>query len=49
LQELPQRADIVSIKAPLSAHTRHLIDDPALRLMKPTAFLINTARGGLAD
>jgi phosphoglycerate dehydrogenase-like enzyme len=49
LPELLQRADIVSINAPLSGQTRHLIDDQALRLMKPTAFLINTARGGLVD
>jgi len=49
LAELLQRADIVSINAPLSQGTRHLIDAPALRLMKPTAFLINTARGGLID
>lgn len=49
LPKLLQRADIVSINAPLSRDTRHLIDDQALRLMKPTAFLINTARGGLVD
>jgi D-3-phosphoglycerate dehydrogenase len=49
LAELLQRADIVSINAPLSQGTRHLIDAPALRLMKPTAFLINAARGGLID
>jgi D-3-phosphoglycerate dehydrogenase / 2-oxoglutarate reductase len=49
LPELLRRADIVSINAPLSRDTRHLIDDQALRLMKPTAFLINTARGGLVD
>jgi D-3-phosphoglycerate dehydrogenase / 2-oxoglutarate reductase len=49
LPELLRRADIVSINAPLSRDTRHLIDDQALRLVKPTAFLINTARGGLVD
>jgi D-3-phosphoglycerate dehydrogenase / 2-oxoglutarate reductase len=49
LPELLQRADIVSINAPLSGDTRHLIDDQALRLMKPAAYLINTARGGLVD
>lgn len=49
LPELLARADIVSINAPLSGSTRHLIDDQALRLMKPTAFLINTAQGGLVD
>jgi D-3-phosphoglycerate dehydrogenase len=49
LDALLQRADIVSINAPLAQDTRHLIDARALRLMKPTAFLINTARGGLVD
>jgi D-3-phosphoglycerate dehydrogenase len=49
LEELLQRADIVSINAPLSQGTRHLIDAHSLGLMKPTAFLINTARGGLVD
>ena len=49
LPELLQRADIVSINAPLSQDTRQLMDEQALRLMKPTAFLINTARGGLVD
>lgn len=49
LPELLQRADIVSINAPLSQDTRQLIDEPALRLMKPTAVLINTARGALVD
>jgi phosphoglycerate dehydrogenase-like enzyme len=44
LPELLRRADIVSINAPLSGETRHLIDDQALRLEKATAFLINTAR-----
>ena len=49
LPELLRCADIVSINAPLSRETRHLIDDQALRRMKPTAFPINTARGGLVD
>ncbi|MGQ4806673.1 Hydroxypyruvate reductase [Candidatus Entotheonellaceae bacterium PAL068K] len=49
LEELLQQADFVSINAPLQRQTRHLIDARALRLMKPTAFLINTARGDLVD
>jgi D-3-phosphoglycerate dehydrogenase len=49
LNDLLQRADIVSINAPLARDTRHLIDAQTLRLMKPTAFLINTARGDLVD
>jgi D-3-phosphoglycerate dehydrogenase / 2-oxoglutarate reductase len=49
LEELLQQADIVSLNAPLQRDTRHLIDAKALGLMKPTAFLINTARGDLVD
>ena len=49
LDELLRRADIVSINAPLGRDTRYLIDAQTLRLMKPTAFLINTARGDLVD
>ena len=45
---LPQ-ADIVSIHAPLTAETRHLIDARRLALMRPTAVLINTARGPVVD
>jgi glyoxylate reductase len=43
------RADVVSLHVPLVEGTRHLIDEAALRAMKPTALLINTARGGLID
>lgn len=49
LTELLQQADIVSINAPLQHDTRHLMDAAALRQMKPTAMLINTARGDLID
>ncbi|MCI0527549.1 MAG: phosphoglycerate dehydrogenase, partial [Nitrospira sp.] len=49
LEDLLRQSDFVSINAPLSASTSHLIDEKALSLMKPTAFLINTARGGLID
>ena len=49
LPDLLQHADIVSINAPLTRDTRELIDRTALSLMKPTAFLINTARGDLID
>jgi D-3-phosphoglycerate dehydrogenase / 2-oxoglutarate reductase len=47
--ELLARADVVSLHAPLLPATRHLVDDAAFRRMKPGAFLINTARGGLVD
>src|SRR3954447_9211030 len=49
LHELLDRADFVSLHTPLTPQTRHLIDAPALARMKPTAFLINTARGGVID
>jgi glyoxylate reductase len=44
-----READAVSIHVPLTAQTRHLIDEAALRAMKPTAILVNTARGGIVD
>jgi glyoxylate reductase len=49
LHELLERADFVSLHTPLTPQTRHLIDAPAFARMKPTAFLINTARGGVVD
>lgn len=49
LPELMQRADFVSIHCPLSPETRDLIGTKELALMKPEAFLINTARGGIVN
>ncbi|MDP2808700.1 MAG: C-terminal binding protein [Rhodocyclaceae bacterium] len=42
-------ADLISLHAPLTDGTRHLIDARRLALMKPTAIVVNTARGGLVD
>jgi D-3-phosphoglycerate dehydrogenase len=49
LDALLRESDYVSLHAPLSNDTRHLIGERTLGLMKPTAFLVNTARGGLVD
>jgi phosphoglycerate dehydrogenase-like enzyme len=49
LDELLARADVVSVHCPLTSQTRHLIDERALRRMKPTAVLLNTARGPVID
>lgn len=42
-------SDFVSVHAPLNAETRHLVGERELRLMKPTAFLVNTARGPIVN
>ncbi len=47
LEELLARADFVSIHSPLSPETSGLIGERVLKLMKPTAYLINTARGSI--
>ncbi len=49
LESLLAVSDYVSLQLPLNAQTRHFIDRDALARMKPTAFLINTSRGGLVD
>jgi glyoxylate reductase len=49
LEELLERADVVSLHTPLTPDTRHLIDAEALARMKRTALLVNTARGGVID
>jgi len=44
-----READAISLHCPLTAQTQGLIGEAELRAMKPTALLINTARGGLVD
>jgi D-3-phosphoglycerate dehydrogenase/(S)-sulfolactate dehydrogenase len=49
LEQLLRESDYVTLHTPLNEHTRHLINAERLALMKPTAYLINTARGGIVD
>jgi glyoxylate reductase len=49
LPALLAAADFISLHCPLTPHTRHLIDAAALAQMKPTAVLVNTARGPIVD
>jgi len=49
LDELLRESDFVSLHLPLSPETHHLISTDALAKMKPTAYLINTARGAVVD
>ncbi|THI91572.1 MAG: D-glycerate dehydrogenase [Nitrospira sp. CG24A] len=49
LQELLSEADVVTIHVPLTPTTHHLIGERELSWMRPTAFLINTARGPIID
>jgi glyoxylate reductase len=49
LDELFERADLVSLHCPLTPDTRHLVNAERLARMKPEAVLVNTARGGCVD
>ncbi|MGB6348397.1 MAG: D-glycerate dehydrogenase [Pseudolabrys sp.] len=49
LDQLLVQADFVSLHPPLNDETRHMISDKQFALMKPTAFIINTARGAIID
>jgi len=49
LAELLASSDVVSLHCPLTEETHHLVDGAALRRMKPTAYLVNTARGPVVD
>src|SRR3954454_10824672 len=49
LAELLERSDFVTLHVPLSEETRAMIGDEAFRRMRPTAYLVNTARGPIVD
>ncbi|HID91371.1 TPA: hydroxyacid dehydrogenase [Candidatus Bathyarchaeota archaeon] len=49
LEELLRRSDFVTLHVPLTEETYHMIGEGELRLMKRTAYLINTSRGGVVD
>jgi D-3-phosphoglycerate dehydrogenase len=49
LEDLFRRSDIFSVNCPLTPQTRHIVNAERLALMKPTAYLINTARGPIVD
>lgn len=49
LEDMLPRCDFVTLHCPGGAETRHMIDSKALSLMKPGAYLINTARGSVVD
>ncbi len=49
LERVLRESDYVTLHTPLSDSTRHLINANTLAMMKPSAFLVNTARGGLID
>jgi glycerate dehydrogenase len=48
-EELTASSDVLSLHCPLTEGTRHLMNHETLRMMKPTAILINTGRGPLVD
>ncbi len=49
LEDVFKRADILSISVPLSPETHHIVNAERIALMKPSAYIINTARGPLVD
>ena len=49
LDQLMRQADILSVHAPLNAQTAGLVGEAALRLMRPSAVVVNVARGGIVD
>lgn len=48
-EEVLMQSDFISLNCPLNESTRHMINKETLAMMKPTAYLVNTARGALVD
>jgi phosphoglycerate dehydrogenase-like enzyme len=49
MEDLFRRADVLAVNCPLTPETRHLVNAERLAMMRPTAYLINTARGPIVD
>ena len=49
LEELFRQADVISLHCPLTEETHHMVNAETIKLMKPTATIINTSRGGLIN
>lgn len=49
LEELFQRADVISLHCPLTSDTYHMINDYSIKMMKEKVFILNTSRGALID
>ena len=49
MEDVFRRSDVVSVSCPLTSDTRHIVNAQRLALMKPTSYLINTARGPIVD
>ena len=49
IEDLFRRADVLSVSCPLTPDTHHIVNAERIELMKPTAYLINTARGPIID
>lgn len=49
LQNILEEAEVLSLHCPITPTTRGLIGEAQLRMMRPTAVLVNTARGGIVD
>lgn len=49
MEEVLKNSDFVSLHCPLNENTRHIMNQESIAMMKPSAFIINTARGALID